>query len=409
MGTPAIPLRTGVRAVMNRELETEVAVVGGGPAGAAVAAHLAAAGHDAVVFERLTHPVWRACGVYSSPLTRRRLRGLGLTDDDLARLIQPIPAMEISTADGHATCRLDYPQPNTACGIDRIRLEQTLLDLIRRRGVRVFEGAVVRSVEVGQPAPRLTVSQEDGVSYWKASVVVGADGPNSLVAREAGVAKATGWFKRGALTGHRAFAAPAARMVIGTGWYMGIAPVPGERVNLGLVMSERDLRAKLRRADPAQVVDGAVRAVPHADGLRDAAPTDAVATHLPLVHRVRRAAGQGFVLVGDAAGFVDPLSGEGLHRALVSAELAADYIGRHLAGEHLALREYDRRLRARFRSKDVLSWALQLFMLQPALAQRAIRRLDRDGELQSTFGAALADVIPATTVLDPRFVARLLA
>ena len=141
----------------------------------------------------------------------------------------------------------------------------------------------------------------------------------------------------------------------------------------------------------------------------DAAATDAVATHLPLVHRVRRAAGEGFVLVGDAAGFVDPLSGEGLHRALVSAELAADAIDGHLAGDHLALQEYDRRLRSRFRSKDVLSWALQLFMLQPTLARRAIRRLDRDSELRSTFAAALADLRPATTVLDPRFVARLLA
>jgi flavin-dependent dehydrogenase len=149
--------------------------------------------------------------------------------------------------------------------------------------------------------------------------------------------------------------------------------------------------------------------MPNADGMLDAAATDGVATHLPLVHRVRRTAGQGFVLVGDAAGFVDPLSGEGLHRALVSAELAADAVGGHLAGDHLALQEYDRRLRARFRSKDVLSWALQLFMFQPALARRAIRRLDRDSELRSTFAEALADLSPATTVLDPRFVARLLA
>ena len=394
---------------MKGELQTEVAVVGGGPAGAAVAAHLASAGHDVVVFERLAQPVWRACGVYSSPLTRRRLAGLGLTDDDLARLIQSIPAMEVSTADGMARCRLEYPSPHQACGIDRVRLEQTLLELIRRRGVRVFEGAVVRAVEVGQSGPRLTVSQEAGVSHWRSRVVIGADGPTSLVARAAGVARPTGWFKRGALTGHRAFAAQAARMIVGKGWYMGIAPVPGERVNLGLVMSEPDLRARLTRGGPADVVDHAVQAIPRGDGLVDAAATDAVATHLPLVHRVRRAAGEGFVLVGDAAGFVDPLSGEGLHRALVSAELAAEAIDGHLAGDHLALQEYDRRLRSQFRSKDVLSWALQLFMLQPTLARRAIRRLDRDSELRSTFAAALADLRPATTVLDPRFVARLLA
>jgi flavin-dependent dehydrogenase len=178
---------------------------------------------------------------------------------------------------------------------------------------------------------------------------------------------------------------------------------------LGLVMDEATLRRRLSRSRPASVVDEVAGTLIGADGLVDARPTDEVAAHLPLAHRVRRVAGDGYVLVGDAAGFVDPLSGEGLHRALVSADLAADAIDRHLGGDRLALGEYDRHLRARFRSKDVLSWALQLFMLRPALAQRAISRLDQRPDMRRTFAAALADLAPASTVLDPRFVARLLA
>lgn len=386
-----------------------MAVVGGGPAGAAVAAHLASAGRDVVVLERLARPSWRACGVYTSPLTRRRLASLGMPDDDLARLIRPIPAMSVETADGRARCRLEYPAPHSACGVDRVRLEEALLGLIRRRGVRVFEGAVVRSVELVAQGARLTASQADGISTWSARVVVGADGPTSVVARAARVSRATPWFRRGALTGHRAITFGEARMIIGNGWYIGIAPVPSDRVNLGLVMDEAVLRRRLADSRPAALVDDVVRTLPGADGLVDAQPTDEVATHLPLVHRVRRAAGDGFVLVGDAAGFVDPLSGEGLHRALVSADLAADAIDRYLGGDRLALGEYDRRLRARFRSKDVLSWALQLFMLRPALAARAIRRLDERADMRRTFAAALADLAPASTALDPRFVTRLLA
>ena len=394
---------------MSDKNEVDVAVVGCGPAGAAVAAHLATAGREVAVFERLGHPVWRACGVYSSPRTRKRLAALGLTADELSRLIRPIPMMQIATVDGAAGCRLDYPEPDSACGIDRVRLEEVLLRLIRSRDVRVFEGAVVRSVEVGHSGGWLTVSQDSGVSRWRARVVVGADGPSSIVARAAGVAKQTGWFKRAALTGHRSLSARTARMIVGGGWYIGIAPVPGERVNLGLVLGESDLRRRLNDGEPAGVVDAFVRSLPDADGLVEAAQTDAVAAHLPLVHRVRHTAGNGYILVGDAAGFVDPLSGEGLHRALVSAEMAAHAIDSHLSGDQLALQEYDRRLRARFRSKDVLSWALQLFMLQPALAARAIRRLDREAAMRETFAAALADLVPATTVLDPRFVARLVA
>jgi menaquinone-9 beta-reductase len=394
---------------MSDDNDVEVAVVGGGPAGAAVAAHLAAAGHEVAVFERLAEPRWRACGVYSSPLTRRRLAALGLTGEQLQALIQPIPAMIVEMADGSAHCRLDYTPPHEACGFDRIRLEAALLELIRARGVRVYEGAVVRSIELGQGRSRLAVSQASGVSTWSARVVVGADGPNSVVARSAGVALATRFFRRAALTGHRAATLADAHMIIGPGWYLGIAPVPGGRVNLGMVMAEAELRRQLRRGEPEDILAGALALTTAGADLSDTPATDDVATHLPLVHRVRRAAGPGYVLVGDAAGFVDPLSGEGLHRALVSAELAARAIDRSLAGDPSAMPDYDRHLRARFRSKDVLSWLLQLFLIQPGLARHALQRLDRRPEQRQVFAAALADQVPASSVIDPRFIARVLA
>jgi flavin-dependent dehydrogenase len=198
-------------------------------------------------------------------------------------------------------------------------------------------------------------------------------------------------------------------MIVGGGWYIGIAPVPGERVNLGLVLGESDLRRRLNDGEPAGVVDAFVRSLPDADGLVEAAQTDAVAAHLPLVHRVRHTAGNGYILVGDAAGFVDPLSGEGLHRALVSAEMAAHAIDSHLSGDQLALQEYDRRLRARFRSQGrpiVGSPAVHA----PTGAGRTGHPPARPrGRHARNVAAALADLVPATTVLDPRFVARLVA
>jgi flavin-dependent dehydrogenase len=391
------------------ERDVEVAVVGGGPAGAAVAAQLCRQGHEVALFERLTRPTWRACGVYSSPLTRRRLSNLGLTNDQLGALIRPISAMVVETADGTAACRLEYPRPNAACGLDRVRLEEALLELIRDQGVHVFEGAVVRSVDFTHGRPRLVVSQADGVSTWSARVVVGADGPTSVVARSAGVTRHTRWFRRAALTGHRAVAQPEARMIVGRGWYAGLAPVPGDRVNVGLVMGESRLRSMLTHQRPNEIVNTMLEPIPSAAAVATASPTDEVTTHLPLLHRVTRVAGDGFVLVGDACGFIDPLSGEGLHRALVSAELAATAVDRLIAGDRAAGEEYDRRLRDRFRGKDILSWALQLFTQQPVLARRAIRRLDANSDLRQTFGAALADLRPASVVIDPRFVARLLA
>jgi flavin-dependent dehydrogenase len=399
--------------------EAEVAIVGGGPAGAALAIRLARAGHETVVFERLQQPRWRAAGVYSSPLTRTRLAALGVTDDELERLIRPISAMVVETADGRASCSLEYPAPHHACGVDRVRLEQTVLDHARRAGATVHEGAVVSAVEFGPRGARLTVAQDGDVRVVSARLVVGADGPHSIVARAAGMTLSARRFRQAALTVHQAdpLAAAAgrpmtARMIVGRGWYCGLAPVPGGRVNVGIVMGERTLRRRLSElGGPAEIVARTVADLPGDQGedWRAAAATDEVQVALPLLHRVRRAAGERFLLVGDACGFIDPLSGEGLHRALVSSELAARAIAAWSRGESSALEDYDHRLRARFRNKDALSWLLQLFLWRTELASYALRRLDRRVAERREFAAGLADLIPPSRLLDPRFIVRLLA
>lgn len=403
---------------MARRQQVEVAIVGGGPAGAALATRLALSGREVVLFERLAAPRWRAGGVYSSPLTRRRLASLGLATEQLDALIRPIAGMVVRSADGRASARLEYEPPATACGLDRVRLEEVLLGRAALAGASVQTEATVRQVHIGDRASGLLVSSAHGPSWWHARLVVGADGPSSLVARAAGVSVASRRFRRAALTGHRAdeAAPPAGRpmdaqMIVGKGWYLGIAPVPGARVNLGYVLGEPTLRRRLAEGSGLEaLMDDALRQ--SGEGARRwlaARATDELQAHLPLAHRVRRAAGPGFLLVGDAAGFLDPLSGEGLHRALMSAHMAALAIERWAAGDRMSLSDYDRRLRARFRSKDVVSWLLQLFLLQPDLTRYALARLGRRGDTRQILARGLADLSPASKLLDPRFHVRMLA
>ena len=117
----------------------------------------------------------------------------------------------------------------------------------------------------------------------------------------------------------------------------------------------------------------------------------------------------GFLLVGDAAGFIDPLSGEGLHRALVSSELAAEAIADWLRGDRRAMEDYDRHLRSRFRTKDVVSWVLQAVHRPAELLDYALRRLSRRARERKTLTLVLTDQLRASRALDPRFLLRLLA
>jgi flavin-dependent dehydrogenase len=114
------------------------------------------------------------------------------------------------------------------------------------------------------------------------------------------------------------------------------------------------------------------------------------------------------LLVGDAAGFLDPFTGEGLHRALVSAELAARAVHAHANDRAWALERYDHDMRARFRAKDVVSLVVQGFLGRAEVFDYAARRLAARPAVRETMGLVMGDLVPASRALDPRFLAALL-
>ncbi len=247
-------------------------------------------------------------------------------------------------------------------------------------------------------------------------MVVGADGLRSVVGRAAGVERAARLAPRLGLTYHLAdpgrSAARDARMRILRDGYIGIAPVPGDRVNIGIVLGS-SWQAEVARDGAHVVADRLVAGIPPAAddpaAWRDGPPLDAVAGAWPVGHRVRRRAGPGWLLVGDAAGFLDPFTGEGLHRALVSAELAAAAIRASARGRSGAFDAYERAMTRRFLAKDGVSWLVQAFLARPALFEYAARRVASRPAVRATMGLVMGDLVPAGRALDPRFLAALLA
>lgn len=395
----------------------DVVIVGGGPAGAALAISLAGRGRDVLVIERAPAWRWRACGVFTSPVTVRALARLGLTDADLKTVARPLPAMRVETGGG-TQFRLTYGDDGSsgirtaAVGLDRSVLDPLLLERARAAGAEVREGEMVRRID----GRRLVLGGgPESERIMEARVIVGADGIRSTVARSFGVARASRLAERVGLTFQVADPGPPgsrdARMILFRGGYVGLAPVPGERVNVGIVLG-RSWAARLRADGAERTVEAVLAGVPQAsDDPVDWSAferCDPIEGAAPLGHRVVRRHGPGWLLIGDAAGFLDPFTGEGLHRALVSARLAANAIEGTLDGDPEALAAYDRAMTARFGSKDAVSLLVQAFLARPAVFDYAARRLACRGDVRETMGLVMGDLVPASRALDPRFVAALL-
>jgi flavin-dependent dehydrogenase len=132
--------------------------------------------------------------------------------------------------------------------------------------------------------------------------------------------------------------------------------------------------------------------------------------------------GEDWLLVGDAAGFLDPFTGEGLNRAIVSATLAAEAITAALGAGALsdasptararrsreAFRGYDLAMSRDFRGHDLVTRLVQGFLVRPSLFEYAARRLAGRPTVRDTMALVIGDLAPAARALDPRFLGALL-
>jgi flavin-dependent dehydrogenase len=378
----------------------EVVIVGGGPAGAATAAWLARGGRDVLVLERTPAWRWRACGVFASPASVDELRRLGIEEATVVAVARPVAAMRVEVPGAppvRLTYRADRAGRQSAVGFDRGALDSALLGAASVAGAEVRLGTSIHEFD-GQ---RLVVGDGNRRRELRARVVVGADGIRSTIARSMGVARRP-LLDRTALTYHVPLPTdwgPDARMLVFDGGYCGLAPVPGDRLNVGIVLGGRWLRGL--RENGAAAVAAAIDPI-------GSQPCDRIEGAAPVGHRATRRAGDCWLLVGDAAGFLDPFTGEGLHRALVSARLAAAAIDRRLTGRSADLADYEQRMRGRFAAKDLVSVIVQGFLARPALFAYAARRLADRGRLRETMSDVMGDLVPATRAIDPRFLAALL-
>lgn len=385
-------------------------VVGAGPAGTAAAITLAERGFQVALLDKARFPRDKPCAEYVNPAALGLLERLGLLAAARAAGAVEFPGMRVVAPSGREVL-LDFAADagRGALGISRRVLDALAVERCRALGVEVIEGARVREVIVdGARVAGVRARHHGETLELRAAVTVGADGHHSAVARLLELDAPVRWPRRIGLAAHLAgfpLEGGFGEMHVGPRSYCGIAPQEGGRVNVAMVA---DLaRFKRRRASVETYFDAALRGYP---GLRErAAAAERVSSVRgvgPLARRVCRVAGDGYLLAGDAAGFFDPFTGEGIFDALTGGILAGEVLAGALADLDTSaarLAEYTQRRAAAFHAKRRAAWLVQLFVGSPRLMEYALARVAARPPVATTLTGVLGDYHDARAVLSPRF------
>lgn len=332
----------------------DVAISGGGPAGGLLALELARAGKSVLLLEAHGGPPRRkVCGEYLCPRGTELLRRSGL-----AVLLegQPIRGMRLFSPGGIAV-ESRFPMGMEGHSVRRDRLDEILLSLAAEAGARVARGMRLEGISRKRDHWEL----DAGGQLFRARFLVGADGRQSFVARTLGAHKpqkskraALHFFSRSA----RENAGLGEMHILEGGAYVGICPTGRHELNVSVVCEAHLMKNGARAA-----LEAVLARSPYLSGRFLPLPADTpVQAAFPLTHRVRAVGGPGWALVGDAAGFLDPLTGEGLYQALHSAGLLAGHLRESGERAHLL---YARDHERAFRAKDRVNQVFQRLIRHP--------------------------------------------
>jgi geranylgeranyl reductase family protein len=396
----------------------DLLVVGGGPAGASTAAWAARAGLDVLLVERARFPRHKACAEYLSPEAARDLDELGVLAEVEAEA-EKLSGMRIVADDGADVLGRfrgsDAFAPYRPYGLalPRSRLDTIVLEGAVRAGATVRQGVALETLLLEDGAVTGGVLR-DGDRRWteRCRAVVGADGVHSIVARRLGLSR-RGAPRRLALVAHLAGAEGMrdfGEMFVRRGRYVGLAPIGGGLVNAAAVVPAGEARAIAR--DPAGFLIAELAGYPE---LRSRFAGSRIVREVlvagPFARTTRRSVADGALLVGDAADFFDPFTGEGIFAALRGGQLAAKALAAALAsGEatRASLAPYRRARRRAFLGKWIFERLVGLAATRPAVMRRYVHRMARRPCYADLWVGAAGDYVPLRALCAPRALAALI-
>jgi flavin-dependent dehydrogenase len=391
--------------------ECDVVVAGGGPAGSTIAALLAQKHKSVVLLEKEHFPRFHI-GESLLPLNLPLFDCLGVTDE-IRRIGVFKPGAELVSDEHGATATFRFSDnPYLSVGhsyqVRRSDFDKLLLDNSRRLGADVIEGTRVTDVTFdADHRSRVTAIGPDGIaSLYSARFFVDASGRDTLLASRLRIKRVDKQNNTAAVFGHfRSIPrrpGDAAGMIsvylFEQGWIWMI-PLPDDVTSVGVVGTQAFF--KTRDVRPEALFARAVAASPSvANRMMDAQPTGPLVACADYSYDARHFVGEGHILVGDAAAFIDPLFSSGVMMAMSTAAFGATVVEALLDGldsRERYMREYEHKIRL---SLNSLSWLIYRIN-SPILRDLLMSSFDLFNTRQKLITILAGDFYESNSFLSP--------
>ncbi len=352
----------------------DVIVIGGGLAGCSAAIHLVKRGLKVLVLERQRYPVHKLCGEFLSVEVQSAFERLGVLD--AVREARPHPITQVYVTTSHGAS-FEGALPGTALGLSRYRLDHLLFERATERGADGRQGATVRTVS-GDLKTGFVVNT--GEETFRGRVVCGAYGKRGIVDR-----KLDRPFMHQKAP-YVAFKAHYEGLDLGNrvelhafpGGYCGLSHVEEGKINACWIVHEAVFKASGR--SPEGMIRGAFNQ--NSVLARRFSSMRRITEEILAISQISFAFKSTFekdlCMLGDTAGMIAPLCGDGMAMALRSSELAAPFLADFVAGEtsvEAMQQEYATAWRREFLIRFLIGRWLHKGYTQPVTAQVGVRTI----------------------------------